>query len=352
MSNFHTMSKLGWSPFFQQQLSLEEWDRVRIARVMEHHRTGFILNMESKTAADHANYTLAKTMAMPELTVGDWLLLNDEYQFLRVLDRSSEFGRKAAGSKIKKQLIAANVDTVFLVCSLNEDFNLSRIERYLTLIHDAGAEPVVVLSKADCCNNVEVYIQQIRNIDSMLMVHAVNGLDGDSVGVLTPWCRYGKTVAFVGSSGVGKSTLVNTLMGDDSQDTGGVRADDSKGRHTTTARSLNIMPSGALLLDTPGMRELQLAASEKGIAEAFSDISELGLLCKFADCQHQREPQCAVTKAVEAGVIEPRRLKNYHKLKREQEKNGASLAQIHQQNRQHTKMIRVTQKQARSLKKE
>jgi ribosome biogenesis GTPase len=352
MSNFHTISKLGWSPFFQQQLTLDEWGSVRITRVMEHHRTGLILNMEPKTTVDHATYTLAISVAMPEITVGDWVLLDEGYHFLRVLERSSEFGRKAAGSKLKKQLIAANVDTVFLVCSLNDDFNLSRIERYLTLIHDAGSEPVVVLSKADCCTDVETYVHKIRNIDAMLMVETVNGLDRESVNVLEPWCRHGKTVAFVGSSGVGKSTLVNTLMGDDTQETGGIRADDSKGRHTTTSRSLSIMPNGALLLDTPGMRELQLAASEHGIAEAFSDISEFSRLCKFADCQHEQEPQCAVIKAVEAGVIEPRRLKNYHKLKREQEKNGASLAQIHSQNRKHTKMIRVTQKQSRSLKKE
>ncbi len=351
MLNLTTITKLGWRPFFQQQLSLEEWDTVRIARVMAHHRTGFVLNMEPKIATDQFSLNLAMTALMPEITVGDWVLLDKQYHFLRVLERLSEFNRKAAGSKIQKQMIAANVDTVFVVCSLNDDFNLSRIERYLTLAHEAGADAVVVLSKADCCNSIEDYVQRIRSVDSMIAVEVVNGLDRKSVSVLEPWCSLGKTVAFIGSSGVGKSTLVNTLMGEDTQETGGIREDDAKGRHTTTARAINITPTGALLLDTPGMRELQLAASEQGIAETFSEMTLLAEQCRFADCKHDQEPHCAVIKAVEDGVIEARRLKNYHKLKREQEKNGASLAEIHSQNRNHTKMIRVTQKQMKAFKK-
>lgn len=350
MSNSITLPQLGWQPFFQQQLSLEEWGQVRIARVMAHHRSGFLLGVEQESDSQETSFTLPVNSKMSDVTVGDWLLLDENNRFIRVLDRLSEFSRKAAGSKIQAQMIAANVDTVFIVCSLNDDFNLSRIERYLALTHDAGAEPVVVLTKADCCDEPYEYVQQVQHLEPMLMVEAVNGLDPESVSPLLSWCGVGKTVAFLGSSGVGKSTLVNTLLGSQEQQTGGIREDDSKGRHTTTGRAMHVMPSGGLLLDTPGMRELQLASCEKGIADAFSDITELAEQCRFSNCQHQTEPNCAVQAALEIGTLDARRLKNYEKLKREQARNGASLAEIREKNRSLTKMYRTTQSASRKFK--
>ena len=200
------LPQLGWRAFFQQQLTLEDLEQNTIARVMEHHRSEYLL------MTDQGLQSLSITPNMPPMTVGDWLLLDKENRFARALERSSVFSRKAAGSKLDSQLISANVDTVFVVCSLNSNFNLSRIERYLALANEAGVEPVVVLTKADTCEHPEDYIQQVQKLDAMLMVEAVNALDKDSVAVLASWCKTGQSVAFMGSSGVGKSTLINTAM--------------------------------------------------------------------------------------------------------------------------------------------
>lgn len=321
MTTHLTLSQLGWRPFFQQQLSLEEYENTVFARVTEHHRSGF------KLASEIGDITLTASSSLPQITVGDWLLLDNDHHFIRCLNRLSEFSRKAAGSKLSAQLIATNVDSAFIVSSLNHDFNLSRIERFIALTHEAGVEPVIVLTKADQCQDPQEYLEQIQCINSMLMVETVNALDSDSVKVLAPWCGIGKTIAFIGSSGVGKSTLINTLLADDTQQTGDIREDDSKGKHTTTGRSLHVMPTGGLLLDTPGMRELQLIACAEGVAETFSDITELAKQCKFGDCQHQSEPQCAVQAAIESGALQERRFSNYQKLLREQAHNGASLAE-------------------------
>jgi len=344
MTHTFSLSQLGWQAFFQQQLSLEEWENHVAWRVLAQHRATLELISECGL------FTLALTPNMPSLTVGDWLLLDLDCKFVRALDRLSLFSRKAAGSKIESQSIAANIDTVFVVSSLNHDFNLSRLERYLALAKGAQVEPVVVLTKLDCCDEAESYLQQVQSLDPMLMVVAVNGLDASSVNALSPWCRSGKTLAFMGSSGVGKSTLVNTLLGEGEQDTGGVRNDDSKGRHTTTARSLHPMPSGGLLLDTPGMRELQLADCEDGVHEAFGDISELAKTCKFHDCCHQQEPGCHVKAAVEAGTIDARRLNNYLKLLREQAFNGASIAERRATNRSLGRFYRSVQTETKQRK--
>jgi len=317
----YSLLQLGWKAFFQQQLSLDELASAVVARVVIQQRSELILLTEQ------GERKIAITPSIPPVTVGDWLLLDNEAKFIRLLERTSLFKRKAAGTKVSQQLIAANIDTVFIVCSLNQDFNLNRIERYLALSHEADVTPVVVLSKADCCEAPEEYISQVQALDSLLIVVAINGLDHDSVEQLKPWCGEGDTIAVLGSSGVGKSTLINTLLGEAAQKTKAIRADDDKGRHTTTGRSLHLLSSGGLLLDTPGMRELQLADCEHGIEDTFAEITQLATQCKFADCQHENEPGCAVLAAVEAGTLDKRRLANYHKLMREQAINSETLAQ-------------------------
>ncbi|MEZ8607569.1 ribosome small subunit-dependent GTPase A [Vibrio sp. 10N.239.311.G01] len=343
----HPMSlqQLGWQPVFQQQLTLEDYDHSVIARIVAHHRNGYTL------ASEQGEIVLPIHQNQPAMTVGDWVILNSELQFDRLLERQSLFSRKAAGSRVAEQYISANIDTVFIVVSLNNDFNLSRIERYLALANEAQVEAVIVLTKKDLCDDYEDKVQQVQSLDPMLMIEAVNSLDQDSTQVLSPWCKIGKTVALMGSSGVGKSTLVNSLLGEASQATGGIREDDSKGRHTTTSRSLHLLASGGLLLDTPGMRELQLADCAEGVSETFSDVEELAMHCRFSDCHHESEPGCKIRAAIESGELSERRFTNYQKLLREQARNGASLAEQRANNKQLSKMYKTVQSESRNLKK-
>lgn len=321
-----SLTHLGWKAFYQQQLSLQEWETTTPARVAKVHRS------ELKLLSEQGESTLTISAAMPAITVGDWLLL-ERGRFDRLLERASLFSRKAPGSKAHEQLLAANVDTAFIVCSLNDNFSLNRIERYLALCHDAGADPAVVLSKMDLCEEADDKRQLIQQLDSHLCVESVNGLDRESTAVLQPWCKAGQTIVLLGSSGAGKSTLTNTLLGHEAQATGGIREQDSKGRHTTSSRALLSLPSGAQLIDTPGLRELQLAVDSHAIDSTFGDISELAANCRFSDCQHTSEPGCAVLKALEREELDERRYRNYLKLHREQSRNQATLAERHQADR-------------------
>ena len=349
MSTCFTLPQLGWRGFFQTQLSFEELETFYPVRISEQHKNQY------NYLSAQGEGILVIHHDMPSMTVGDWVLLNQEGLFERLLERQSHFYRKASGSKIHSQSIASNVDTVFIVASLNDDFNLSRIERYLAITHEAQSDPVVVLTKADLCADVDGYIEQLRKIDHHLMIEVVNALDIETLNGLQSWCKSGKTIALLGSSGVGKSTLVNTLKGLTSGDTTasatqGIREDDSKGRHTTTSRQLHFLPQGGLLLDTPGMRELQLADCEDGIQHTFSDIAELAKGCRFTNCKHQGEPDCAVNAAIDDGDLELRRLQSYHKLIREQAFNAATLAQKRETDRSTTKFHRNVQNDMRALK--
>ena len=321
MPDSYDLRQLGWKPFFQQQLTLDEWETATPARVAARDRS--VVHLLAEAGA----IMLELRDGMGDLATGDWVLLEEDGRFSRRLDRSSLFSRKAAGTRVDTQSIAANVDTAFVVTSMNRDFNLNRIERYLALAGEAEVGAVLVLSKLDQCEEAQRYIDEAQSLDAGLPVVAVNGLDPESAKGLLPWCGSGNTVVFLGSSGVGKSTLVNALFGESVQLTRGIREDDDKGRHTTTGRTLHLLPGGGLLLDTPGMRELQLAACERGIDETFAEITRLSDSCRFADCRHQGEPGCAVRAAVEAGRIDERRLANYHKLMREQAFNEATLAE-------------------------
>jgi len=331
MTTQTSLTSLGWQAFFQQQLSLDEWQQCYPVRVLEQHKT--LLDVSGEQGTMRLPYTPAVLSQLGAICVGDWLLLNrsdvsmQQPTIIRRLERLSCFQRRAAGSKVGMQLIAANVDTAFIVCSLNDDFNLNRIERYLSIVHESGAEAVVVLSKADLCEQADERQQQVQRLDPMLAVVTVSGLNSDSVQQLMPWCRSGKTVALLGSSGAGKSTLSNQLLGQEVQATGTIREDDSKGRHTTTKRSLLAMPGGAMILDTPGMRELQLADCADGLAQTFADIEQLAQQCRFIDCGHTNEPGCAIQLALKNGTLEERRLHHYAKLQREQQFNSATIAQ-------------------------
>lgn len=340
----NTLVNLGWQPHFQQQQTLDEWGVAIPARVIEQHRS------ELKLATEQGEITLLLQASMPDMVVGDWLLLDDQQHLIRLLERKSLFARKAAGSKVDKQLISANVDTALIMSSMNNDFNLNRIERFLALANEAGAEPVVVLTKADLAVDGNDYLQQVQALDQLLSVITINGLDSTAADQLTPWLTPGNTLVLLGSSGVGKSTLANTLMGEQSLATGSIREDDAKGKHTTTSRSLNHTPGGVLILDTPGMRELQLADNKEGISKTFADIEALADQCRFGDCQHQTEPGCAVQAAIGSGELDSRRLSNYQKLLREEAMNSASLSERRASDKALHKFYKTTQGQSAKLK--
>lgn len=338
MTSHYSLHQLGWKPFFQHQLSLEDLDNYTPARVFGIERS--VIQLLTPDAIKW----LSITQSMPALAVGDWVLIDHQAQFVRLLDRASLFVRKAAGTRAHQQLISANIDTVFIVSSLNDDFNLNRIERYLVLTHEAGVEPVVLLTKADLCDDPSQFVDRVQSLDPMLAVFAVNTHDIESLQPLDLWLTSGSTLAFLGSSGVGKSTLVNSLMGESVQTTKGIREDDSKGKHTTTARSLHMTASGVLLLDTPGMRELQLVECEAGLEHTFADIYELSKQCKFSNCRHQSEPGCAILAAIDSGQLDARRLSHYQKLEKEQALNAATLAEKRAQGKRFSKLVKSVKK--------
>jgi ribosome biogenesis GTPase len=336
------LTQLGWRPFFQHQIDLEHWNHP-VARVVAHHRNRLDLLSEAGASV------LALDPGMPAITVGDWLLLTHEGRFLRLLERQSLFRRKAPGRKVDEQLIAANVDTLFIVTSLNEDFSLNRIERYLSLAHEAGAEPVVVLSKSDLCDEPERFQREVQKLNPVLVVETINCLNASEINKLLPWCGTGETVALMGSSGVGKSTLVNALLGETVQAIGSIREKDGTGRHVTSGRSLHQMKEGGLLLDTPGLRELQLTACDHGVNSTFAEISALAEQCRFSNCRHGSEPGCAVQEAICRGELDARRLSSYKKLMREQDFNSATLAEKRARDKRFGKMIKsvLSDKKAR-----
>jgi len=294
---------------------------ARPARVVEQHRSGYRLadgpETELFSAESPPEWQRNLKDSLQRAGVGDWVLVEGG-QIVALLPRRSALKRGAAGEHYKQQLIAANIDTAFVVTGLDADFNPRRIERYLLLVQGGGIEPVVVLTKTDKGGDVEAALAALQAIrDEGVAVHAVNAKDAQSIAALSPWLQPGRTVVLVGSSGAGKSTITNTLLGNDRMRTGEVRASDSRGRHTTTHRALLPLPSGACLIDTPGMRELKPTGEEKPDRSVFADIDALAGQCRFRDCKHEREPGCAVRAAIEAGTLDPDRVANWRKLRDE-----------------------------------
>lgn len=264
-------------------------------------------------------YRAEDASALP--AVGDWVACQrigpDEAMIHAVLPRRTKFSRRAAGTREQEQMIAANIDLIFIVCGLDGDFNLRRIERYLTLAHESGAEPAVVLNKADLCGELATRIDQTRRIARGAPVFSICAQSADGIQPIVGLLRSGRTVALLGSSGVGKSTLVNQLLGEHRQRVREVRDSDGRGKHTTTYRELIPLPHGGALIDTPGMRELQLWAGPDSLDSAFDDILEMAQHCRFRDCAHTVEDGCAVQDALLAGALDAGRWQSYQKLRAE-----------------------------------
>jgi ribosome biogenesis GTPase len=318
------LEMLGYSSFHQESFSGVSGDGLVPGRVTSGHTHVYrVCTEEGEWLAEvsgRLRYGAGGPQDFP--AVGDWVAVitrpaEGRASIHFVLPRRSAFVRRAAGERDQPQVLAANVDTVFLVAGLDGDFNPRRVERALVLAWESGADPVIVLNKADLAVDIEARRQEMEGAASGVPVLVVSARDGSGLDALCPYLVAGRTIALLGSSGVGKSTIANRLLGDERLRTAAVRAHDQRGRHTTTHRELLFLPGGAILLDTPGLREIQLWAGDEALAAAFSDVSALARRCRFRDCRHQGEPGCAVQAAVESGTLAEDRLASHHKLERE-----------------------------------
>jgi ribosome biogenesis GTPase len=337
-----SLDAVGWNVFSAGRELPQVPGGCSVARVAIQHRNYYVLYSEY---GELRGETTGKMYFMAEgphdlPAVGDWVVIHARpaekaATMIEVLPRKSVFVRQAPGKKTAQQIVAANVDKVFLVVGLDGDFNLRRLERYLTVAAESGAEPVIVLNKTDVCANLDELMPEVLGTARGVSVVALSALRDDGLESLSALLPPGVTGALLGSSGVGKSTIINHLLHEDRMKTREVRATDDHGRHTTTHRELVLLPTGGLLIDTPGLRELQLWSGDEGIHTAFDDVEELAAQCRFTDCRHDSEPGCAVRAALEEGVLDEARYQSYVKLQKE----------IAYQNRRMNKAEQLAEKQ-------
>jgi ribosome biogenesis GTPase / thiamine phosphate phosphatase len=318
------LTDLGWSPFFSQPFEQYGADGLAAARVAREEKLGYLVHAECGELAakisGRLRHGVASRSELP--VVGDWVAVDARPEegkatIHAVLPRQSSFSRKIAGETTQEQIVTSNVGTVLLVAGLDADFSVRRLERYLTVAWESRADPVVVLNKADVCEDVAERLAAVEAVAFDTPIHTVSAIRGDGLDTLRAYLQGNNTVALLGSSGVGKSTIINGLLGDERQATMEVREDDGRGRHCTTHRELIQVPGGGVVIDTPGMREIQLWADEDALSVAFDDVESLTAGCRFNDCQHQTEPGCAILAALEDGSLDPGRWENYIKLQKE-----------------------------------
>ena len=318
-----TLEELGWTPDFHQHFDALETPALVPGRVVRQDPYSYSVMTAEATVMAELTGPLRTSAADGEdrPAVGDWVALlphDDEIAFIQaLLPRRGGFSRQKAGTVTGAQVVAANIDTIFIVMGLDGDFNLRRLERYLALCWNSGASPVVLLNKTDLSKDLDGQVAAVEAVGVGADIHALSAKQGLGFDAVERYLAIGRTVAFIGSSGAGKSTMVNRLLGVDKMAVGAVRGDDDRGRHTTSHRELFVLPGRGIVVDTPGMRELQMWGDEDALRGAFPDIEDLTRTCKFRDCAHEAEPGCSVRAAVEEGGLDPARYQSYLKLKRE-----------------------------------
>jgi ribosome biogenesis GTPase len=315
---------MGWNEQWEQAFAPHAAQGLVPGRVVVEHRTNYrVVTQTAELTAEVGGKLRREATGRKDFpAVGDFVALsiaegNGPVKIQSLLPRRTAFIRQAVGERTQEQVVGANLDTVFIISALDSDFNVRRLERYLTLAWESGAQPVILLNKADLCDAVASRLMDVEQISMGVPTHVLTARTADGLDALTPYLYSGQTVCVLGSSGVGKSTLINQILGQPVQVTQEVRAGDDRGRHTTTHRELFVLPSGAMIIDTPGMRELRLWGSAEGLESAFGDIELLASACHFPQCRHDGEPSCAVQAAIARGELLPERYTSYVKLARE-----------------------------------
>lgn len=324
MINFKILKQYGWDDFFDAQMEKFSKEGYSVGRVAIENKSNFILYTEfgELTAGLSGKFKFNASSESDYPGVGDWVVIKPMIEESKaviefVLERKNKFSRKVPGMTTEEQIIAANIDTIFIISSLNQDINLRRIERYLTLAFENNIPSALILSKSDVCDDVREKLTEVESIAGESEIYVISALENKGTDELKKYFSDNRTVAVVGSSGVGKSTLINCLSGSDDMEVSDISLYKDRGRHTTSHRELIILPGGGLIIDTPGMREIQVWEGSDGMSETFTDVEQYFSECKFTDCKHETEPGCAIIKAIENGELDEKRYKNYVKMQKE-----------------------------------
>lgn len=361
MSDQIQLADLGWSDSYAEAFARFKQDGFSVGRVSIENRNCYsVLSERGELIAEAAGRLLFTCEAAELPKVGDWVVLQesdggDHAIIHEVLPRRTKFSRNVAGKRNAEQVIATNIDVIFVVQGLDHNFNLRRLERTLVMVNESAALPVIILNKSDLCSHVAQKIEQCRHIAPDIAIKAVSAKDGDGMEELGLLIKKNETIALIGSSGVGKSTIINRLVGQQIQPTQDVRSADSRGRHTTTRRQLIVLEQGGCLIDTPGMREFQLWRTDEGVTETFAEIEELARDCHFSDCSHMHEIKCSVLAALANGELAQQRYDSFIKLRAEQvyqvRRTEESRWQQHQKSRAQGKLYKQVIKYQKQRKK-